>query len=160
MPNQSTTTKKQKTAHTPRPTKGHDIPGHIVGWIAVVALVFSASTLSLAASAQSTSQSVCSQNSIAGIRCMLTQVNGRLDSLHQKADRIIQLLETPRVPPVGSQGTASEPTQAPAKQVDPTQCKLACEDSFNACAKSAGLDQAKYIICKQNYGTCYNACGQ
>lgn len=166
------------------PKKKHvsHAPAHAVTWMAVLAIVFSGATLTLAASAATIS--TCNQNSIAGVRCLIGQLSDKIDALNHKLDVVGAscgngVCTPPANSPstsVGGTGTnniirdntapaGSDNTLAPAKAfgapvIDVTKCKQACEDEFNACAKKAGADDKLYSACKPPYEACNTSCGQ
>ena len=157
----------------PMKTPKHShIPSHALAWMSVLALVFSATTMTLAASAQTTS-TACNQNSIAGVRCLIRQLSDKLDVINKKLDNLTPPVRTTEVPSNSiSNSTSTEPipdhdgtllqkkTIIPGSTTDVTQCRQSCEDTFNVCATQAGQDQNKYAICKTTYSTCFGACGQ
>lgn len=144
--------------------KGHGAAWHNVAWLAVLALVFSGSSMTLTAMAQSSTPAVCNQNSIAGIRCLLRQLSEKIDAVNRKADRIVQLLETPRQAAPAPATNANTPANTETTKGTPITegsitCKQKCEDEFNTCAKSAGSNQNAYGTCKTNYEACFTNCG-
>ncbi|MCC7523033.1 hypothetical protein IT407_04545 [Candidatus Uhrbacteria bacterium] len=156
---------KKPVAATPIPSKkGHGAAWHNVAWLAVLALVFSGSSMTLTAMAQTSTPAVCNQNSIAGIRCLLRQLSEKIDAVNRKADRIVQLLETPvQTAPTPATNTNTTQNFETTKTEPVTEgsitCKQTCEDTFNVCAKQAGGNVKAYATCKTTYETCFTNCG-
>ncbi len=127
--------------------------------------------MTLAAMAQTTitTPTVCSQNSIAGVRCVLRQLNEKIDGINRKVDGIADVLNArlPEPAPIKAISTES-PTEPPRDTTtdkatlytsDSIICKQTCEDEFNVCAKQAGGDISGYSVCKTNYESCFTKCG-
>jgi len=154
----------------------HGSHWHMVGWLSAVAIVLSASTMTLSASAATTPAITPTvlYRAITDVKTQLTRVEAKIDALNTKC---AAPAGQPAQCPTGTNSlqapnlqAPTDRTQAPSDQVpsksvqaptaDPTKCRLSCEDDFNACAKAANNDVAKYTACKQTYESCYTACGQ
>lgn len=181
--------KKPVKAAAPMPKKKSlsRVPSHAVTWMALIAVVFSGITLSLAGSAEGATVSVCNQNSIAGLRCLIGQLNTKLDTIIAKLDAQSQACtaaastsanqtetaascpdttnrdQTPtqqiQAPPPATEPAPTQSKTMVAPTQDPVLCKQKCEDEFNACAKLAGQDMQKYATCKNNLYACFTPCG-
>lgn len=181
-----TVVKKSVKPAAPMPKKKSysRVPSHAVTWMALIAIVFSGITLSLAGSAEGATVSVCNQNSIAGLRCLIAQLDTKLDTIIAKLDAqsktcaaaatASQTQTTLTCPETTTDRSGSTETQPPAQttetvpapskalaapQQDPVACKQKCEDEFNACSKQAGQDMQKYATCKNNLYACISSCG-
>lgn len=151
---------------------GHGAHWHTVGWLAAVALVISASTMTLSASAQSTS--VTPLTLLRGINDLKAQ----LTRLETKVDRLTTTCTSPNSNsascPAPSANTVTNQNglqeriqeqpqqQAPVnlKEMptqDATKCRLSCEDEFNSCIKITPNEKA-YEACKAPYENCWNKC--
>ena len=152
---------------------GHGMHWHVVGWISAVAIVLSTSTMTLSASAQ-TSQAITPTvlyRSLGDIHTKLNRIEAKIDRLGTQCTSSAQCAPAPATQaqepaPSNEQRnqatTPPPPTEQGKTQVLPTfavaQCRQKCEDDFNACTKTAGADQKKYSVCKQNYEQCWTNC--
>lgn len=158
--------KSPKTAKSGRWMKdGYGAHWHSVGWMAAVAVVLSASTMTLSASAQTTT--VTPTTLLRAINELRTQMN-RVESKIDRLDAKVNTLAAPPSQATQAPPTPSEPTESQEDRAieepkealsDTTKCRLTCEDEFNACAKQTS-DKITYEACKQEYESCYYACGQ
>lgn len=167
-----TAPKSTKKIAPPRDKKdGYGAHWHSVGWLAAIAVVLSASTMTLSASAQTTTVTPSTLlRSLNDLRAQLTRVESKIDRLDAK----INTLSVPPAPaPAPTTNAIVQPIDADVLRLeispqlvepvellsDTTKCRLACEDEFNACAKQTNT-KTTYEVCKQNYESCYFACGQ
>ncbi len=148
---------------------GYGAHWHSVGWLAAIAIVLSASTMSLSASAQTASvtPSVLLR-SLNDIKVQLSRMEAKIDRLGTQCTSGATAQcpspttqETPNGPAnsIIRDGVQSPAFQAPTQEVlsDVTRCRQSCEDEFNACAKKATNDSA-YSACKAPYETCFTGC--
>jgi hypothetical protein len=163
-----TASKSPKTAKSTRQNKdGYGAHWHSVGWLAAIAIVLSASSMTLSASAQSTT--VTPTTLLRGINDMRVQLN-RVESKIDRLDAKVNTLSAPPAPTTNAIVQPIEPTEnrdtvtltEPQEQLsDATKCRLACEDEFNACAKFTTIEEPSgYELCKESYESCFYACGQ
>ncbi len=147
--------KKSAKSAAPMPKKSKSpshAPSHAVAWIAVIAVVFSGCTLTLAAMAQ-TSYSVCNQNSIAGVRCLISQLSNKLDAINAKITSTCG--QTPGTcAPSADYAVPNKAYAYPAPTPDATKCLQACEDEYNACAVKAGNDSQLLGACQPPLVAC------
>ncbi|MCC7523034.1 hypothetical protein IT407_04550 [Candidatus Uhrbacteria bacterium] len=68
------------------PMKGYGTAGPALGWLAVLTLVFSGTTITLAAMAQSTGSAECNRSSYASLRCISRDLGGVMDTINTKFD--------------------------------------------------------------------------
>ncbi|MEI7512539.1 MAG: hypothetical protein WCK01_03715 [Candidatus Uhrbacteria bacterium] len=158
-PKKITKTTPKVVAKTCAPCKdGHGAHWHVVGWLAAVALVLSASTMSLSASAATSPSATITP----------TVLYRSLGDIHTKINRIegkIDRLGTQCGPAGGTQcstpSTATTPTNntANANRTDPTACRQKCESAYVTCAVNAGTDQTKLSVCTTANITCNAMCG-
>ena len=157
--------KKNIKAITSRSGKDwHGTHWHMVGWIAAIALVLSASTMTLSASAATTTITpLVLYRSLGDIHQKLNRIEAKIDHLTALvAPPVVEedqtIPEKALAPAAERTDTSTNTGTAPSAAL--TQCRQACEDDFNACAKAAGTDQAKYGECKVTYEACWNKCAQ
>ncbi|KAA0206190.1 hypothetical protein EDM68_02810 [Candidatus Uhrbacteria bacterium] len=147
---------------------GYGAHWHAVGWMAALAVVLSASTMTLSASAQTTTVTPTTLlRAINELRTQMNRVEGKIDRLDAKVNTLAAppsqtSTQAPASPtePTESQEERDAVAEEPKEQLsDVTKCRLACEDEFNACAKQTN-EKITYEVCKQEYESCYYACGQ
>jgi hypothetical protein len=167
-----TPSKKSKISCAPC-KDGHSAPWHIVGWLAAVALVLSASTMSLSVSAATSPSAAITPTvlyrSLGDIHTKLNRLEAKIDQLGTQCGAS-ETQCTPSTPsePVAAPAPVQEPAPAVPKApaIDPVLCRQQCEDTFNAC-KAQITDKlysneynVSYGNCKNTlYYTCYVTCG-
>lgn len=99
-------------------TKGYGSAGHALGWMAVLTLVFSGATITLAAMAQSTGSAECTRNSYANLRCLSRDLGGVMDTVNTKFDRALAKTEACTASDEGCRrfATASELSEEAGEQ--------------------------------------------
>jgi len=129
-----------------------------------VALVLSASTMTLSASAATTPAITPAvlYRSLGDVHTKLNRIEAKIDAL-TTAQGGTPGAECPTTPATTDQAPAKAITDDRAfvaPPADVTKCRQSCEDDFNACSKAAGQDQKAYAVCKSNYEDCFNKCAQ
>jgi hypothetical protein len=167
----------KSTSKVSKPVKvlkdGYGAHWHAVGWLAAIALVLSASTMTLSASAQNriTVTPTVIYRAVTDVKTQLNRIEAKIDRLATQCGPTSESLceeaaipnkavteTTDRVNTITDQQKTA-PLAAPQPSSDVTKCRLACEDDFNACAKITP-NEKMYESCKAPYESCWSKCGQ
>ena len=152
---------------------GYGAHWHAVGWLAAIALVLSASTMTLSASAQNriTVTPTVIYRAVTDVKTQLNRIEAKIDRLGTQCGPTQAACEETGTAPSNKAVTETtdrvetttkeqSTTQvAPQPSSDVTKCRLGCEDDFNACSKITP-NEKMYESCKAPYESCWTKCGQ